>query len=246
MSVSEPSSESSLVRKVELKAIWRIQSGFFNYRPWTRCLVLNVNALFSPKKTPILLKFRSLLPLGDLSFRRVQPFPNVTSFRMMRWFVESEYKTIRVQKFRQLFEEGLELQKARLREQRAYAKEQQLQNQRRHQDQITSMENYYKDQVRDSHTSTYPLRIKMSQTRSHFTPPHPSFFSLSFHYLLKNLHRNDRRSRFGKKLKKRWNIWITRVFLLNLSLGSIFPNRVHVLKNIREDSRELSWAICTI
>ncbi|KAF3687471.1 Centrosomal protein of 95 kDa [Channa argus] len=48
--------------------------------------------------------------------------------------------------FRQLFEEGLELQKARLREQRAYAKEQQLEHQRRHQDQIKSMENYYKDQ----------------------------------------------------------------------------------------------------
>lgn len=49
--------------------------------------------------------------------------------------------------FRQLFEEGLELQKVRLREQRAYAREQHLEHQKRHQDQITSMENYYKDQV---------------------------------------------------------------------------------------------------
>ncbi|XP_076585078.1 centrosomal protein of 95 kDa-like isoform X2 [Chaetodon auriga] len=48
--------------------------------------------------------------------------------------------------FRQLFEEGLELQKVRLREQRAFAKEQRLEHQRRHQDQIKSMENYYKDQ----------------------------------------------------------------------------------------------------
>ncbi|XP_070683830.1 centrosomal protein of 95 kDa-like isoform X2 [Pempheris klunzingeri] len=48
--------------------------------------------------------------------------------------------------FRQLFEEGLELQKVRLREQRAYAKDQRLEHQRRHQDQIKSMENYYKDQ----------------------------------------------------------------------------------------------------
>ncbi|XP_060920379.1 centrosomal protein of 95 kDa-like isoform X2 [Labrus mixtus] len=48
--------------------------------------------------------------------------------------------------FRQLFEEGLELQKVRLREQRAYAKEQRLEHQRRHQDHITSLENYYKDQ----------------------------------------------------------------------------------------------------
>ncbi|XP_040891838.1 centrosomal protein of 95 kDa-like isoform X3 [Toxotes jaculatrix] len=48
--------------------------------------------------------------------------------------------------FRQLFEEGLELQKVRLREQRASAREQRLEHQRRHQDQIKSMENYYKDQ----------------------------------------------------------------------------------------------------
>ncbi|MEQ2207377.1 hypothetical protein XENOCAPTIV_011347 [Xenoophorus captivus] len=51
-----------------------------------------------------------------------------------------------MQMFRQLFEEGLGLQKLRLREQRAYAKEQQLEHQRRHQDQIESLENYYKDQ----------------------------------------------------------------------------------------------------
>ncbi|KAK2815954.1 hypothetical protein Q5P01_026421 [Channa striata] len=60
--------------------------------------------------------------------------------RMMRARTKEE------RMFRQLFEEGLELQKARLREQRAYAREQQLEHQRRHQDQIKSMENYYKDQ----------------------------------------------------------------------------------------------------
>ncbi|XP_053712454.1 centrosomal protein of 95 kDa-like [Synchiropus splendidus] len=48
--------------------------------------------------------------------------------------------------FRQLFEEGLELQKMRLREQRALAKEQQLEEQRRQMEKLTSMENYYKDQ----------------------------------------------------------------------------------------------------
>ncbi|KAM9792928.1 centrosomal protein of 95 kDa-like [Neosynchiropus ocellatus] len=48
--------------------------------------------------------------------------------------------------FRQLFEEGLELQKMRLREQRALAKEQQLEEQRRQMEKFTSMENYYKDQ----------------------------------------------------------------------------------------------------
>ncbi|KAM9769749.1 centrosomal protein of 95 kDa-like isoform 1-T1 [Menidia menidia] len=48
--------------------------------------------------------------------------------------------------FRQLFSEGLELQKTRLREQRAYAREQRLEHQKRHQDEIESLENYYKDQ----------------------------------------------------------------------------------------------------
>lgn len=63
--------------------------------------------------------------------------------------------------FRQLFEEGLELQKVRLREQRAHAKMQRLEHQRQHQDQITSMENYYKDQVGHTvtHTVTY-IRLK--------------------------------------------------------------------------------------
>lgn len=48
--------------------------------------------------------------------------------------------------FRQLFEEGLAIQKDRLREQRSYAREQQLEHQRRQGDYIRSMENYYKDQ----------------------------------------------------------------------------------------------------
>ncbi|MFT7804141.1 hypothetical protein Z043-101123 [Arapaima gigas] len=48
---------------------------------------------------------------------------------------------------KQIFEEGLELQKAQLREQRAYAQEQRLKHQRRHQEELESMENYYKDQV---------------------------------------------------------------------------------------------------
>ncbi|XP_019732150.1 centrosomal protein of 95 kDa isoform X4 [Hippocampus comes] len=48
--------------------------------------------------------------------------------------------------FRQLFEEGLEVQKACLREQRAFATEQRLEHQKRQRDHIESMENYYKDQ----------------------------------------------------------------------------------------------------
>ncbi|XP_072319406.1 centrosomal protein of 95 kDa-like [Eucyclogobius newberryi] len=48
--------------------------------------------------------------------------------------------------FRQLFEDGLSIQKDHLMEQRAYAREQRLQQRRKQEDFITSMENYYKDQ----------------------------------------------------------------------------------------------------
>ncbi|XP_012990842.3 centrosomal protein of 95 kDa isoform X2 [Esox lucius] len=60
--------------------------------------------------------------------------------RMMRARTKEE------QTFKQVLEEGLEIQKGRLREQRAYAKEQRQEHQRKHRDQIQSMENYYKDQ----------------------------------------------------------------------------------------------------
>ncbi|XP_061085285.1 centrosomal protein of 95 kDa-like isoform X2 [Conger conger] len=48
--------------------------------------------------------------------------------------------------FKQIFEEGLELQKERFREERAYAKEVRQEHQRKHRDELESMENYYKDQ----------------------------------------------------------------------------------------------------
>ncbi|KAJ8399681.1 hypothetical protein AAFF_G00407860 [Aldrovandia affinis] len=48
--------------------------------------------------------------------------------------------------FKQIFEEGLDLQKTRLREERAYAKEVRQEHQRRHRDELDSMENYYKNQ----------------------------------------------------------------------------------------------------
>ncbi|XP_046871481.1 centrosomal protein of 95 kDa-like isoform X2 [Hypomesus transpacificus] len=60
--------------------------------------------------------------------------------RMMRARTKEE------RMFQQVFEEGLDLQTARLREQRAYVKEQRQEHHRRHRDQIQSMENYYKDQ----------------------------------------------------------------------------------------------------
>ncbi|XP_073435890.1 centrosomal protein of 95 kDa isoform X2 [Dendrobates tinctorius] len=55
-------------------------------------------------------------------------------------------RTREEQMFQQLFAEGLELQKQRLRQVRSYAKEQREEQRRRHQDELESMENYYKDQ----------------------------------------------------------------------------------------------------
>ncbi|XP_051996361.1 centrosomal protein of 95 kDa-like isoform X2 [Xyrauchen texanus] len=48
---------------------------------------------------------------------------------------------------RQIFEDGMELQKAHLREQRAFAKELRQDQHRKHRDEIHAMENYYRDQV---------------------------------------------------------------------------------------------------
>ncbi|KAH0629296.1 hypothetical protein JD844_011250, partial [Phrynosoma platyrhinos] len=48
--------------------------------------------------------------------------------------------------FKSLFEEGLEIQKQRLHELRSYAKEKRAEQRKQHQDELESMENYYKDQ----------------------------------------------------------------------------------------------------
>ncbi|NWY69850.1 CEP95 protein, partial [Erithacus rubecula] len=48
--------------------------------------------------------------------------------------------------FKNLFEEGLEIQKQRLRELRAYAQEKRDEQRREHQTELESLENYYKDQ----------------------------------------------------------------------------------------------------
>ncbi|KAM9296592.1 LOW QUALITY PROTEIN: centrosomal protein of 95 kDa [Gastrophryne carolinensis] len=48
--------------------------------------------------------------------------------------------------FKKLLEEGLEIQKQRLRELRSYTKEQREEQWKRHKDELESMENYYKDQ----------------------------------------------------------------------------------------------------
>lgn len=47
---------------------------------------------------------------------------------------------------KKLFEDGLELQKKRLREMRSYAKDHREEQRKRHKDELESMENYYKDQ----------------------------------------------------------------------------------------------------
>ncbi|OXB75562.1 UNVERIFIED_CONTAM: hypothetical protein H355_015678 [Colinus virginianus] len=48
--------------------------------------------------------------------------------------------------FKNLFEEGLEIQKQRLKDLRAYAQEMRAQQRREHQNELESMENYYRDQ----------------------------------------------------------------------------------------------------
>lgn len=48
---------------------------------------------------------------------------------------------------REVFSEGLALQKARLNEERSYAREHRREQNRHHLDHISSMENYYRDQV---------------------------------------------------------------------------------------------------
>jgi len=50
--------------------------------------------------------------------------------------------------FKNLFEEGLEIQKQRLKDLRAYAQEKRAEQRREHQNELESMENYYKDQVK--------------------------------------------------------------------------------------------------
>lgn len=48
--------------------------------------------------------------------------------------------------FKKLFEEGLQIQKQRLRDLRNYAKEKRNEEKRQHQNELDSMENHYKDQ----------------------------------------------------------------------------------------------------
>lgn len=49
--------------------------------------------------------------------------------------------------FKKLFEEGLQIQKQRLRDLRNYAREKRAEQKIQHQNELDSMENYYKDQV---------------------------------------------------------------------------------------------------
>lgn len=67
-------------------------------------------------------------------------------YHVQHWARLMRARTKEERMFKQLFEEGLTIQKDHLREQRAYAREQRLEHQRRQGDYIKSMENYYKDQ----------------------------------------------------------------------------------------------------
>lgn len=63
--------------------------------------------------------------------------------------------------FKNLFEEGLEIQKQRLRDLRVYAQEKRDEQRREHQNELESLENYYKDQVKlhlDHTDHIFPLR----------------------------------------------------------------------------------------
>lgn len=63
--------------------------------------------------------------------------------------------------FKTLFEEGLEIQKQRLRDLRVYAQEKRDEQRREHQIELESLENYYKDQVKlhlDQADHIFPLR----------------------------------------------------------------------------------------
>ena len=53
---------------------------------------------------------------------------------------------ISLQLFKNLFEEGLSIQRSRLNDLRCYARDKRNEQQRRQRDEIESMENYYKDQ----------------------------------------------------------------------------------------------------
>ncbi|KAM7334488.1 hypothetical protein ACRRTK_007808 [Alexandromys fortis] len=63
--------------------------------------------------------------------------------------------------FKKLFEEGLQIQKQRLRDLRNYAKEKRNEEKRQHQNELDSMENYYRDQT--LHKVKRELRVKMEK-----------------------------------------------------------------------------------
>lgn len=74
--------------------------------------------------------------------------------------------------FKNLFEEGLEIQKQRLRDLRAYAQEKRDEQRREHQNELESLENYYKDQVKfhlHQADHIFPLRslCLLSSTHTH-------------------------------------------------------------------------------
>ncbi|TKC47161.1 hypothetical protein EI555_009144 [Monodon monoceros] len=79
---------------------------------------------------------------------RVQLHSKMMRMRTREEMVNIAFLSNPVKKiFKKLFEEGLQIQKQRLRDLRNYAKEKRDEQKRQHQNELDSMENYYKDQM---------------------------------------------------------------------------------------------------
>lgn len=131
-----------------------------------------------------------------------------------------------LQMFRQLFEEGLEFQKLRLREQRAYAREQRLERERRHQDQIESLENYYKDQVRHNAVTLRGLNVTGS-----FYTVNETLLPFQFSLLAEKLAQEREEIQVRKKAQEKVNIL--------LKIRTCSKNNNECLKFIRTGSKSV-------
>ena len=88
--------------------------------------------------------------------------------------------------FKNLFEEGLHIQRCRLRELQRYARDKRMQQQQRQYNEVISLENYYKDQfnmlAETLEKEKHDLHVRdAAQTKVYwdFSPPtYPDFFLL--------------------------------------------------------------------
>lgn len=96
----------------------------------------------------------------------------------------------------------MEVQKLRLREQRAYAREQRLERERRNQDQIESLENYYKDQVRHNAVTLCALNV----TGSFLHTVNETLLPFQFSLLAEKLAQEREEIQVRKKAQEKVNI----------------------------------------